>query len=90
MSWKIPESEIDEIIAESDEKVWEPFPGITVMAWCLPNGYAITEQSGCVDPSEYSRELGEMYCREALKRKVWQLYGFLAKQRYSDAGKGER
>lgn len=83
MSWKIPVEKIQSIIAQCDEQVWEPFPGITIMAWLLPNGYTIVESSGCVDPSEYNRELGMHNCREALTRKLWQLEGYLRKQEYN-------
>ena len=88
MSWKIPEEKIEKIIAESEYEIWEPFEGITIMAMRLPNGYVIVESSGCVDPAEYDRELGVFYCKEALKRKVWQLEGYVRKNEYHEA-KGE-
>lgn len=87
-TWKIPVEVIDGIIENTEEQVWEPFPGITIMAWKLPNGYTIVESSGCIDPSEYSREIGAQSCREALKRKVWQLEGYRGKQRYFEAHNG--
>lgn len=33
MTWKISPKRIKEIISESKEPVWEPFPGITIVAW---------------------------------------------------------
>lgn len=83
MSWKIPEGEICKMASECDEAVWEPFPGITIVAWCLPNGYTIVESSGCVDPEEYDRELGLAHCRTALKRKLWQLEGYVMKNKFA-------
>ena len=83
MSNKIPESHIDEIIEKTNERVWEPFPGITVVAWQLPNGYVITDQSGCIDPKDYDRDLGIKYSREHLKTQVWQLEGYLRKNEFS-------
>ena len=88
MSWKIPEEKISKIIEESECEVWEPFDGITIMAMRLPNGSVIVESSGCVDPTEYNRELGVANCKEALKRKVWQLEGYVRKNEYDEA-KGE-
>lgn len=85
MSWKIPEAKIEELIENSAEAVWEPFPGITVMAWQLPNGYVIVDQSGTIDPNEYSRDIGEKFCREHLKTKLWQLEGYMQKQRFSES-----
>ena len=81
-TWKIPPERIAAIINESKEAVWEPFPGITIVALNLPNGYTIVESSGCIDPSEYSHEIGVSLCRKALERKVWQLEGYRGKQRF--------
>ena len=62
------------------EHVWEPFPGITIVAWNLPNGFTISDQSGCVDPKNYDREIGVEICLEHLRDKLWMLYGFLLKE----------
>lgn len=80
-SWKIPESQIDEMIEQVEEAVYEPFEPVccTVVAWKLPNGYVLVESSGTIDPSEYSRELGIKFCRERLKTKLWQLEGYVQK-----------
>ena len=73
---KLTSADIDHIIEQADEEVWEPFAGITIVSWHLPNGFTITDQSGCVDPANYSREIGVSICREHLRDKVWMLYGF--------------
>lgn len=67
---------IDRIEAQVDEEVMEPFPGITIVSWHLPNGFTITDQSGCVNPANYSREIGVDICRGHLRDKLWMLYGF--------------
>lgn len=90
MTWKISQKRIREIMDESLYEVWEPYPGITIVAMNLPNGYTLVESSGCVDPAEYDRELGIQLCKNALERRVWQLYGFMRKQEYSDAKGGEK
>ncbi len=81
---KISEEEIDAIVAASNEKVWHPFPTITIVAWELPNGYVISDQSGCIDPENYDEELGVKYSREHLKTKVWQLEGYRRKQQFRE------
>ena len=90
MTWKISQKRIREIMDESLYEVWEPYPGITIVAMNLPNGYTLVESSGGVDPAEYDRELGIQFCKNALERRVWQLYGFMRKQEYSDAKGGEK
>lgn len=88
MTWKISPKRIKEIISESKESVWEPFPGITIVAWQLPNGFVISDQSGCIDPDDYNREIGIDIARNHLEDKVWHLYGFMRKQEFSDAKGG--
>lgn len=83
MSWKIPESRIDDIMQESDYEIIDSaFGSCTVVIMTLPNGYTLVESSGCIDPNEYDHDLGVQYCKEALRRKVWQLEGYLGKQAY--------
>lgn len=85
MKNSLTEEDIDAIQAQCKEDVWEPFPGITIVAWNLPNGFTISDQSGCVDPKNYDREIGVEICREHLRDKLWMLYGFLLKDGISKA-----
>ena len=83
---RLTDEDVDAIQARGREQVWEPFPGITIVAWNLPNGFTISDQSGCVDPKNYDRETGVGICREHLRDKLWMLYGFLLKEEFA---KGE-
>lgn len=49
----------------------------TVVQVTLVNGFVITESSSCVDPKNFSMELGEAICLEKIKNKIWELLGFL-------------
>ena len=82
MKDKLTENDVNAIESNSVEAVWEPFPGVTVVAWNLPNGFTISAQSGCVNPANYSREIGISICREHLRDKVWELYGFALKNEF--------
>ena len=84
MKNKLTNEDIDAIQAQCLEEVWEPFPGITVVSWQLPSGFVITEQSGTIDPAEYDREIGIECCRERLIDKVWELEGYVQKQRWAN------
>lgn len=79
MPVKVDESHIDEIRANVKEKYWEPFPGVTIVAWQLPSGFVISELSGCIDPENYQVEIGIDIARERLKSKLLELEGYLAK-----------
>ena len=86
MKNKLTNEDIDAIQAQCLEEVWEPFPGITIVAWNLPNGFTISDQSGCIDPKNYDREIGVGICREHLRDQLWELYGFALKEQF---GRGD-
>lgn len=46
MKNKLTSEESDAIQAQCEEQVWEPFPGITIVAWNLPNGFALKNEFG--------------------------------------------
>lgn len=49
----------------------------TVVRCVLRNGFEIVESSSCVDPKNYSKEMGRDICMEKIKDKIWNLLGFL-------------
>jgi len=49
----------------------------TLVRCVLVNGFEIIEASACVDPDNYSEEIGGEVCLGKIKDKVWNLLGFL-------------
>lgn len=49
----------------------------TVVRCVLRNGFVIVESSSCVDPKNYSEEMGREICMERIKNKIWERLGFL-------------
>jgi hypothetical protein len=49
----------------------------TVVRAILVNGFELVESSACVDPENYSEEIGAEICLERIKDKIWFLLGFL-------------
>ena len=49
----------------------------TVVRCVLRNGFEIVESSACVDPKNYSVDMGHSICMEKIKDKIWNLLGFL-------------
>ena len=49
----------------------------TLVRVVLNNGFEIIEASACVDPDNYSEEIGREICLEKIKDKVWGYLGFL-------------
>jgi hypothetical protein len=42
----------------------------------LKNGFTIIETSTCVDPANYSEEIGADICMKKIKDKIWMLEGY--------------
>lgn len=61
----------------------------TVTLITLKNGFIITESSSCVDPKNYSMEIGEEVNLEHAKNKIWELLGFLLQTAYQGFKKSE-
>ena len=49
----------------------------TLVRCVLVNGFEIIEASACVDPDNYSEEIGGEVCLNKIKDKIWNLLGFL-------------
>lgn len=47
----------------------------------LENGFEVVATSGCVDPAEYSEELGAKFSRQRLVDEVWKLEGYVLQQK---------
>lgn len=49
----------------------------TVVRCVLRNGFEIVESSSCVDPKNYSEQMGHDICMNKIKDKILELLGFL-------------
>lgn len=58
----------------------------TVCQLTLKNGYSVTGTSACIDPLEFNRTIGEKVAWDNALEKVWELEGYLLKQRRFEAG----
>ncbi|MFT8930026.1 MAG: Gp49 family protein [Sporolactobacillus sp.] len=73
----VTQEHIDEIFEHSEIKVQTVFNKTTIVSAKLPNGFVIVESTGCVDPANYSEEIGKEICIERIKNKIWELEGYL-------------
>ena len=69
------ESFIQEITSETKDIYGKL---ITVCYILLKNGWVIVDSSACVNPKNYSKEVGEDICKARAVKKVWEYLGFLA------------
>lgn len=77
MSKSVTKKQIDELWENSDITVMSVFDKCTVVAVKLPNGFVLVESSACVDPANYSREIGFDICKTKLINRIWELEGYL-------------
>ena len=54
---------------------------LTVCCLTLVNGFAITGESACASPENFDAELGREVAFTKARSKVWELEGYLLKQR---------
>lgn len=66
---------VDEFISYTDTQTMGD--RTTVVRCVLRNGFEIVESSSCVDPKNYSEEMGRNICMTKIKDKIWELLGFL-------------
>jgi len=72
----IKESEIKDIIEESDIEDIKMGVKTTVVMLTMKNGFVIIESSACVDPENYDHEIGIAMCIARIKDKIWMLEGY--------------
>lgn len=73
-------SDIVEKIKRVDYVVM-PNSTTTVCQLTLENGFTVIGTSSCVDPRKFNKATGEHYAYENAVEKIWQLEGYLLKQR---------
>ena len=76
MANTVTQEHIDKLFNEACKDIFVAFGKCLVMIVQLPNGFIITESSACVDPANFSREIGEQICTERIKNKLWELEGY--------------
>lgn len=75
---------IDDVISGEQYHVFEG-SCLTVCCMTLRNGFTVTGESACASHENFNEELGRKIARESARNKIWQLEGYLLKQRlYSE------
>lgn len=76
---------IDSVIAGEDYHV---FQGTTKTVCCLTlqNGFTVIGESAAASPENFDAEIGRKVAREDARRKIWQLEGYLLRERLAKVG----
>lgn len=82
-----PES-IDDAIVDEDYYVF-PDTTFTVCLLTLRNGFQVSGSSACASPENFDVDIGRKIARTAARDKIWQLEGYLLKERLSNVSNVE-
>lgn len=58
-----------------------PDSTLTVCALTLVNGFAVVGHSACASPENFDEELGKKIAKANAREKIWELEGYLLRQR---------
>ena len=79
------EENMKDVICSTAIEFDKPVTYVTVR---MKNGFTLRESTTCVDPANYSEEIGKQICLEKIEDKVWFLLGYLLmEQLYQEKNK---
>lgn len=62
-----------DVLVKTETEFGKPVTYVTVR---MKNGFTLRESTTCVDPANYSEEIGKQICLEKIEDKVWFLLGY--------------
>lgn len=71
---------IDSKIVSEDYHLF-PSSTVTVCKLTLENGYSVLGESACASPENFDAEIGRKLARDNARNKIWNLEGYLLRQR---------
>ena len=77
---KVEEHQIEALIVKED---FHQFEGTTLITCVLTlkNGYTVSGESACADPTNFKEETGKALARKEAKSKIWALEGYVLKNK---------
>ena len=82
---RLTPEKIDATIADEDYHVFEK-TCLTVCCLTLQNGFTVTGESACASPDNFDAEIGRKIARENARNKIWNLEGYLLKEKLTSKG----
>ncbi|MFS0904134.1 Gp49 family protein [Priestia aryabhattai] len=86
MNNTVTQEQIDKLLNEADVDIKTIFGKVTVVTVRLTNGFTVVKSSACVDPTNYSEEMGAQICLGKIKDDLWQLEGYLLQNKLHNEG----
>lgn len=72
----LTQNDIDRMIEAGEVFIDTIGEKTTLVRVVLPTGFELVEASACVDPANYSEQVGYEICMEKIKDRLWNLMGF--------------
>ena len=77
---RLKPEDIDNAISGAQYHVFEGSQ-LTVCCLTLQNGFTVTGESACASPENFDEAIGQSVAYKNAREKIWQLEGYLLKQR---------
>lgn len=73
-----------DVLVRTVEEFGKPCTYVTVR---MKNGFTLRESTTCVDPANYSEQIGADICLKRIENKVWFLLGYALQEKAFKEGK---
>lgn len=85
---KVTQKEVDDnmkdVVVRTITDFGKPCTYVTVR---MKNGFTLRESTTCVDPANYSEEIGKEICLKHIEDKIWFLLGYALQEKAFKEGK---
>lgn len=81
---RVTPQHIDDTIKSEQYHVFEGTT-LTICVLTLQNGYTVTGESAAASPDNFDEEIGKRIARENARQKIWQLEGYLLREKLYQA-----
>lgn len=76
MKNKVTQEMVDELLSKSEVVEFEVYDKVLLVEVKLPNGFTVAGRGACVDPANYSKDIGRKVAMEDVSNQVWRLLGY--------------
>ncbi len=80
-----PHVTVADIFAKIKKSAYLNHEVLTVCVLTLENGFIVTGKSACASPENFNKTLGEKYAYENAVEKIWELEGYLLREKLYQA-----
>ena len=71
--------------SDDEKQIKNPLKLLTFCVLILKNGFTVTGESACASPENFDAEIGKKIAYENARNKIWQLEGYLLKEKLYQA-----